>query len=119
MTYQEAFDKVVKHLYAQKRQAINYTGSCQYRVSSGRKCAIGALIPDEEYKSSMEGCSISYLDTIGRFPESLKGFSMDFLSRLQKVHDDVNNLGVNGPTENMASALLNIAKDFKLEYTAP
>ena len=46
-TNQEAFDKVVRHLVAQGRPAINANGSCAYLSEDGRKCAAGCLIPED------------------------------------------------------------------------
>ncbi len=62
MNKQEVFDKVANHLLTQNRKAIN-TGNlspyvkCVYRTKDGRKCAIGCLIPDDQYDPHIEGCS--------------------------------------------------------------
>lgn len=59
---QVIFDKVVSHLRLQGRQSKNTLGDCVYRNSNGSSCAIGCLIKDEFYSSSIEGCSV---DEIG------------------------------------------------------
>lgn len=46
-------EKIVKHLVQQKAQAFQGT-SCKYRTSDGKMCAIGCLIPDEEYQPWMD-----------------------------------------------------------------
>ena len=47
MTEQEAFTKVRDHLLRQKEKCI-VNGLCAYRGENGLKCAIGALISDED-----------------------------------------------------------------------
>lgn len=54
MTAQEVFDTVVRHLYAQRRQAISTDGRCKYRAPGGLKCAVGVLIPDDKYTAEMD-----------------------------------------------------------------
>lgn len=39
MTRQEVFDKVVAHLRAQGRKAVNERGDCVYHAPDGTKCA--------------------------------------------------------------------------------
>jgi hypothetical protein len=71
MTEQEMFDKVARHLLTQgcKSQtaepsrmvfgtAVHY---CLYRGPEGRKCAIGALIPNWAYRKSMESKIVDML----------------------------------------------------------
>ncbi len=65
---------------------------CAYRGNKGRKCAIGCLIPDEEYNESMEGASASSLLTTGsdyKAVSTLKIFNDNFLNKLQIIHDDI------------------------------
>lgn len=106
MTNQEAFDKAAAHLLQQGRRAVapirNADGSfvsgggtaCRYRAPNGDACAIGCLIPDDEYLPSMEGCSAARL-ILGRVedrvfvpPPSLAGLDPSLLASLQSVHDD-------------------------------
>lgn len=51
---QEAFNITKAHLLAQNAKCMNETGMCCYR-NAGLKCAVGALIPDEDYTEKMEG----------------------------------------------------------------
>lgn len=95
MTNQEAFDKVVQHLKTQKEQSFgpftnqygNTQHSCLYRGPDGLKCAVGALIPDEEYKPEFEGLAV--LSLMRRKPASLIGLDRDLLLELQRVHDSI------------------------------
>lgn len=58
MTDQEAFEKAARHLLTQKKVAIE-GGKSLYRTSDGRRCAIGALIPDDEYSRDFEGETVA------------------------------------------------------------
>jgi len=57
-TQQEIFDIVSNHLLTQNEKAENGTDLCVYRSEDGLKCAIGCLIPDDEYDDNIEGISI-------------------------------------------------------------
>lgn len=97
MTNQEAFDRVAKHLFAQKQRCLRPIKSilyedpvtvCSYRNAIGQKCAIGALIPDELYKPSYESMRIdSLLVKEEAMTELFKGTSVALLIDLQAVHD--------------------------------
>jgi hypothetical protein len=59
---QEIFNTVYTHLLTQNSRCTGggIIKSCMYRSPDRtRKCAIGALIPDEKYNPLMEGISIS------------------------------------------------------------
>lgn len=94
MTNREIFEIVKTHLLSQNEKAqIGHT--CKYRLEKDGKilrCAVGCLIPDEDYNPKFEGLFISqYGDNlVGNYFFS-KGFTEDninFLYRLQKIHDD-------------------------------
>lgn len=59
MTRQEIFNKVARHLLTQGRAAMVDSVACRYRMELEDgcvlKCAVGCLIPDEDYSESMEG----------------------------------------------------------------
>ena len=57
MKKQEVFNKVAAHLLAQGKPALKGE-DCVYRSKDGLKCAIGCLIPDENYTPEMERKSI-------------------------------------------------------------
>jgi hypothetical protein len=74
---QMAFNTVVKHLALQKnRSAKTGTNRCMYRGPLGMKCAVGALIPDEEFMPKMEFKDVS--DICGEIP-SLKDINRNLL----------------------------------------
>lgn len=105
MNRQEAFDIAAKHLLAQGKKSYvkddNGFGtadgipSCAYRGEDGLKCAIGALIPDDQYSYKMENMSVSILLQQDYCPPILKSkdLTKDFLQGLQDAHDDAHGDG--------------------------
>jgi hypothetical protein len=95
---QQVFDTVTAHLIAQGGAAVDDKGLCKYRMTDGRSCAVGCLIPDELYTSDMEESSTTEpgiracLEQM--YPE---GYDSDLLCALQACHDNLlskNGLGV-------------------------
>lgn len=85
MTAQEVFDTAVAGVIKQGGPAV-INGNCKYRTSFGRKCAVGHLLTDDIYLSSMEGRPIGSLLYIY---SELKFLSQhaELLESLQKAHD--------------------------------
>lgn len=92
MTRQEMFDKVVNHLLTQNKRCsvedVYYTNGlkCLYRGSSGLKCAIGCLIPDDKYDPMMEGM-VAY-NLVEHYKLSEYVPDVNLANRLQEVHDN-------------------------------
>ena len=86
MNNQQAFNKMVQHLRAQNATSKNNTGRCAYRGLFGRKCAVGALIPDEEYRTEFEDVIAS---TVVQNCPSLQGIDKGLLDSMQNTHDNV------------------------------
>ena len=89
MNDQEAFDKVARHLLKQNRKAISregeYNEMCMYRTAEDLMCAVGCLIPDEDYDAQLEGNAIEFVrDAVPCLGE----LSLQLLETLQSVHDD-------------------------------
>lgn len=85
MTNQEAFTKMVQHLRKQGCKSQDEAHqTCLYRGPNGLKCAVGALIPDEEYREwwDEEGVMASRLGTV-----SLNGLNHKMLEDMQQTHD--------------------------------
>ncbi len=59
MDKQALFNKVVTHLLAQNQRSSSDSHSCAYRGNNGLMCAAGAVLPDEHYKPSLEGKTLS------------------------------------------------------------
>lgn len=87
MQNQEAFDKVVRHLFTQKVKSELEDGGlyCAYRGNNGTKCAVGCLIPDDKYSFTMEMKTV--LRLVDNFPGILVGYDLRLLNRLQQTHD--------------------------------
>ncbi len=94
MTLQEAFDKVLFGLRAQAVGSFDYSGvgmapSCLYRNKTGLKCAIGQLIPDDEYVPEMEALLFLAIKD-PQHPAHCKTLSkvpVFFLRDLMSIHD--------------------------------
>lgn len=121
-TAQEIFNLVSAHLLKQNAQAIEQDGSytnCRYRTSTGLKCAIGCLIPDDEYDPRIEGMGAAWPDHILEFhdvPERkqillrsarLSPDSSALVESLQHLHDTY-------PPEEWAYELDRIRRRFEL-----
>lgn len=92
MNKQEIFNKVWNGFKSQDwKRSVDHAANCMYRDPSGFKCAVGHLIPDEEYSSEMEGSTVwSLVEEMNilseGFQEELKE-EMAFIGRLQTIHD--------------------------------
>jgi hypothetical protein len=111
MNNQEAFDIVYRHLIAQGDKALNARGTyCMYRAPEGRKCAIGALIPDELYSREMDSHVMSVREMKETFPKIAALFAdieVTLLEDLQSVHDDI-------PVEYWVKDLGKVARHYNL-----
>lgn len=113
VTQQETFDTVVAHLRGQNKKAVDSaTGECRYRASEGLKCAVGCLIPDEEYNSTLESCSIGSLCHENRLPPSLRQHDFSLLADLQVIHDHYS-------VDAWEERFEDLAKECGLKYTKP
>jgi hypothetical protein len=89
MTAQEIFETVVKALALQGERSYYPDQGCFYRHPEGLKCAVGHLIPDEEYDQCMEGSAVSSIIHIAGSDSFLSSLEphIELLSRLQIAHD--------------------------------
>lgn len=91
LTKQEVFDLAAAHLLKQNKKAEYRHGMCQYRGPDNTMCAVGALIPDAEYRDSMEDNDVD--DLFEKFGDVMKSSGLDqdehspLLGALQEVHD--------------------------------
>ena len=91
LTNQDAFDGAILHLLIQGHSCLNASGQARYRGPRG-KSALGALIPDELYVTSMEGKKLHHwLAARGSeydgLRERLGGVTLSLLDDLQDLHD--------------------------------
>lgn len=92
MDNQEAFNIVARHLLTQKCKSMKaYSSGLKYlyRGPNGTKCAIGCLIPDNEYNPDWDKSPINAKTLIdyGVVP-SLRGIDRNFAAGLQSLHDN-------------------------------
>jgi len=131
MNTQQVFNRVVTHLYTQKRRSygdlpesenVGYNG-CLYRGPDNTKCAVGIFIPDQNYTTEMEGKGATELfETFGdRLPKYLAN-SVPLLESLQQVHDNMADLEdayhgtVNyGARNQLMSSLLHVCRMYDLD----
>lgn len=95
---QDIFDRALAHLRTQRQPALNHyqdhdeSPRCLYRTPEGLKCAIGALIPDENYNPDLENTAASshcVIEAMGYNPGDLTQDDRVFLSALQSdLHDE-------------------------------
>ena len=85
--YKEVFEKVKNHLLKQNERSID-NGTCLYRDGQGRRCAIGCLIPDENYNIYLEKRNVHERAVREALPfDRIDEHQMDFLECLQWIHD--------------------------------
>jgi hypothetical protein len=87
MNNQEVFTKVVTHLRKQGNKAWGSEYGCLYRGPNGTSCAVGCLIPDEEYFADMEQKIVREITEKYDLP-SLRGLDTELLGELQNIHDN-------------------------------
>jgi hypothetical protein len=91
LTNQDAFDGAMLHLLNQGHSCVSASGQARYRGPRG-KSAIGALIPDELYVTSMEGKNVHHWlaargSEYDALRERLGSVSTSLLDELQDLHD--------------------------------
>lgn len=86
--------KVMKHFAKQKHRAMAQASApfedsavCRYRTEDGEMCAIGCLIPDDQYYPEIEGKSVD-TSLIFSFPNA----TMIVVASLQECHDNSENI---------------------------
>jgi hypothetical protein len=85
---QEIFDFVANHLLTQNKKSVEESGTCLYRCGD-LKCAVGALISDEDYNYSFEMQSLRLLaDKKETIFSDIEESKLAFLMHLQEIHDD-------------------------------
>ena len=89
---QKIFNDVCKHLIKQGQPSLSDENLCMYRGNGGTKCAVGFLIKDEYYRSTMEGKSadnpkvmLAVYKSLN-IPTTVRRLSR-LLSDLQSAHD--------------------------------
>lgn len=86
MTIEKAYQGMKEYFSRPGAEICMINGSCVYRnPHNDTKCAVGCLIPDEQYNERMEGLPASEVVTeIGWHEKRL----LDFLDDAQQAHDN-------------------------------
>jgi hypothetical protein len=93
LTNQDAFDGAMVHLINQGHSCVSASGQARYRGPRG-KSAIGALIPDELYVTTMEGKKVHHWlaaqgSEYDALRERLGNVTPSLLDELQDLHDRI------------------------------
>jgi hypothetical protein len=108
MTEQEILDFVYPFIWKQG-PAVDADGSrCMYLTPSGKKCAVGCLLKDEEYSPEFEGDSVEEIELPARLESHL-----EFLAEIQSGHDQLVRWGGHF-REGWTEACAEIASDYNL-----
>ena len=119
MTNQEAFDKMMEHLRSLKGRSMDEEGDdCVY---NGTKCAVGALMTDEE-QEKFGGNLFGVVGLLEDMQEAghtstLHTLNFDLLDKMQGLHDDCWSWGDEGFTAEEDAE--DIAGMLNLTYTKP
>ena len=124
MTNQDAFDKMMEHLRSLKERSFDKKKD--HCVYNGSKCAVGALMTDEEQEEygDYEGgvfCLLEEMEEDGH-DSALHALDYGFLSKMQYLHDNEANWSYEGfvaagfTAEDKAKM---IANKHNLIYTKP
>jgi len=100
------FTTVMDHLIVQNRQSYDTEREiCVYKHKDGLKCAIGCLIPDEEYSPKLEGMSLFAEDFLSLCPTVAKLYNKpecdELLLDLQHLHDNAVGEFINDKTRDL------------------
>ncbi len=88
-TDQEAFDFVLYTLLRQgQRSVATGTSVCQYRNPIGLKCAVGHMIPDDQYNPELEGRTTSSEMVMDAIDHQFVDVNKWLLHDMQRAHDD-------------------------------
>lgn len=115
MELQEIFDRAVTGVIGQGRPSGTLGGGCFYRLNSNRndevKCAVGWLIPDDQYTSRMEGSIDQLFAEWPQASEVLGGRTPEkqsLMEGLQAAHDNSLCGAINKISANNTSAFIEI-----------
>lgn len=111
-TTQELFDRIVDHFIKQGRRAVDDNEDCMYRAPNGNMCAIGCLISDKVYNTSLENKGATNLDVLNALRASgiePSDYPTCFLTDMQRAHD------CSRTVDNLQKILMRIADEHGLQ----
>lgn len=108
---QATFDRVVEHMLTQRISTeSDWARRCAYRCGELR-CAVGALISDENYDASLEGNRAGHKKVVSAVRRSGWSVKLD-LVRIQVIHDRAD-------PSSWESRLIDFAKENGLKFNKP
>jgi hypothetical protein len=113
MKAQEIFDTVAVHLFDQGQRSVDKR-FCRYHNDAGLKCAVGILIPEEEYFPEMDQGNKTIKNLIELYPDKFPDWmseNLGLIQGLQSVHDKQENWK---SSDNMHDALVEIASIYEV-----
>lgn len=113
MKAQEIFDTVAVHLFDQGQRSVD-NRFCRYHNDTGLKCAVGILVPEEEYFSEMDQGNKTIKNLIELYPDKFPDWmseNLGLIQGLQSVHDKQENWK---SSDNMHDALVEIASIYEV-----
>jgi hypothetical protein len=121
LTNQGAFDVAMLNFLNQGHSCVSSSGRARYRGPRG-KSAIGALIPDELYLTSMEGYNVHHWlaargSEYDALRERLGGVTPSLLDELQDLHDRIGACMPSLYRHLAAAGAQRIAQSFKLSMS--
>lgn len=118
---QDVFNRVWDHFVTKGNPRAIINQRCLYRTPDGARCAVGLLIPDEEYSPDIESRGVSRVaescPTVAGIARSCFGggvTGLAFLDAMQRAHDEPTMLGA----KDIAGALRNLAASYSLTVPA-
>lgn len=117
---QMVFNDVWTKLFEQGGRSMLPDGRmCAYRGKDGLKCAVGHLIPDDAYRSNIEGTSAYYDEVSGLIDRKYGTVSdipddPDFLRELQNIHDGLPDVPPEEWRKEFEKQMTDFAKDYGL-----
>ena len=121
LTNQDAFDGAMLHLLNQGHSCVSASGQARYRGPHGRS-AIGALIPDELYVTSMEGKKVHHWlaargSEYDALRERLGGVTPSLLDELEDLHNRIGACMASLYRHLAVAGAQRIAQSFKLSMS--
>ena len=113
-TDQAAFDTAIIHLLGMERRSMRrapHVDQCAYRGPRGARCAVGVMIPDDQYDPAIEGNGVHALNLV------LGDIDVELLADLQDLHDNDSNWSTVGFRTDKATwgLVLRLAEQFGLD----
>jgi len=92
-TDRDVFEFIKNHLLTQgQRSIMEDEATCAYLGTDGKKCAVGALIREDIYHSSIEEKPVNHSLVRSAVTKSVPNWiiNLEMLGELQSIHDNAN-----------------------------